>query len=233
MPRSALLLALPVLLLSSCEFDNTQPGPMRDDPVSVDLANAERANVQFNMGAGELVLRGGASKLLEGHFEYNGDRAKPLVRADEVGSHATVTVREPDHPHFSGKEHYLWNLQLNDKVLLDLSVNCGAGQDRLDLGDLNLRNVEVHMGAGQVNLNLEGHPTRDYDVNISGGVGQATVHLPEGVGVRAEAHGGIGEIHVTGLQKRGDHWENDLYDNAKVNVRLRVNGGIGQIRIIG
>jgi len=38
---------------------------------------------------------------------------------------------------------------------------------------------------------------------------------------------------VSGLEKRGDHYENDLYDKAKVNLRLKVEGGIGEIRIIG
>ena len=89
------------------------------------------------------------------------------------------------------------------------------------------------MGAGQVELDLRGTPSRDYDVHIAGGVGQATVHLPQGVGIWAEAHGGIGSITVTGLQKRGDHWENDLYDKSSVSVRLRIEGGIGQIQLIG
>jgi hypothetical protein len=80
---------------------------------------------------------------------------------------------------------------------------------------------------------LRGHPTRDYDVEGSGGVGQATVHLPQEVGIRAEAHGGLGSINVTGLEKTGDHYENSLYDKAKVNLRLKVEGGIGQINILG
>jgi hypothetical protein len=112
-----------------------------------------------------------------------------------------------------------------------MAVNCGAGQARLNLGSLQLRTLAVHMGAGQVDLDLRGKPTKDYDVKIDGGVGQATVALPKGVGVWAEAHGGLGSINITGLEKKGDHWENDLYDKAKVNVKLQVNGGIGEIRI--
>ena len=69
------------------------------------------------------------------------------------------------------------------------------------------------------------------DVKISGGVGQANVELPQDVGIWAEAHGGIGSINISGLNKHGDLWENDLYDKAKVNVRLEVQGGIGEIRI--
>jgi hypothetical protein len=221
------------LLLTSCEFDQTPTGPLRDEPVSIDLHDADRANMELNMAAGELKVRGGADKLLEGRFEYNVPAWKPKVSDSMLGSHATVTIQEPENVRPGGNRRYLWDLALNDKVLLDLALNCGAGQARLDLGDLDLRTLNVHMGAGQVDLDLRGHPTRDYDVNISGGVGQATVRLPENVGIRAEAHGGLGSINVTGLQKQGDHYENALYDKAKVNLRLKVEGGIGEIRIVG
>ncbi len=226
--------ALGLLLLTGCEFDHgVVTGPMRDEPVSINLGTAERANVELNMGAGEMTLRGGAQKLLEGRFEYNVPSWKPKVTNSVVGSHAAVTIQEPDSVRPGGNRRYAWDLELNNKVLLDLALNCGAGRARLDLGDLDLRSVDVHMGAGEVDLDLRGHPRRDYDVNISGGVGQATVRLPEGVGIRAEAHGGLGSINVTGLEKRGDYYENSLFDNAKVNIRLKVEGGIGEIRIIG
>ncbi len=227
-------LAASAFLLTGCvEMSQTPTGPLRDDPVSVDLAGAERANVELDIGAGELTVGAGAQKLLEGTFEYNVAEWRPKVRTSTSGSHATVTIQQPEHVRLGGNQHYSWDLKLNDKVLIDLALNCGAGQAKLHLGDLNLRSVNVHIGVGQVDLDLQGQPTRDYEVNISGGVGEARVHLPAGVGIRAEAHGGIGSIDVSGLEKHGDHYENSLYDNAKVNVRLKVDGGIGQIRIIG
>jgi hypothetical protein len=228
-----LALAVGVLTLAACQFDHERAGPLQEEPVSVDLGNTERANVELNMGAGEMNVRSGANKLLEGKFEYNVSGWKPELHTSNIGSHATITIRQPEHVHVGGSTRYLWDLHLSNRVLLDLALQCGAGKAQLDLGDLELRSVDVHMGAGQVDLDLRGKPSRDYDVNISGGVGQATVHLPQDVGVMAEAHGGLGSITVTGLQKRGDYWQNDLYDTAKVNVRLKVEGGIGEIRIIG
>ncbi len=227
-------LAASLFLLTGCvELSHTPTGPLREEPVSVDLAGAQRADVELDLGAGELAVHGGAQKLVEGTFEYNVPDWKPMMHTSSNGSHATVTIKQPDHVRLGGNQRYAWNLALNNKVLFDLTLNCGAGQARLNLGDLDLRSVNVHIGVGQVDLDLEGHPTRDYEVNISGGIGQATVHLPQDVGIRAEAHGGIGSINVSGLEKRGDHYENSLYDNAKVNVRLKVDGGIGEIRIIG
>jgi hypothetical protein len=51
------------------------------------------------------------------------------------------------------------------------------------------------------------------------------------VGIRAEAHGGLGSIDVRGLTKHDGYYSNDLYGNAKVNIVLKVEGGIGEIRI--
>ncbi len=226
------VLSLAVLSLTSCQFENTPAGPTRETSIHIDKGNAERANVDLNMAAGEMNVRGGAAKLIEGRFEFNVPAWEPKVDSSNNGLHTRVRISQPNDAHLGGNRHYVWDLQLNDQVLLDLNVSCGAGQAKLNLGELSLRNVEVHMGAGQVDLDLRGKPARDYQVEISGGVGQASVRLPEDVGIWAEAHGGLGSITVTGLDKKDNHWENNLYDKAKVNVHLKVEGGIGEIRII-
>jgi hypothetical protein len=219
--------------LSGCDFDPVVTGPERNDPVHLDGGTAERANVELDMGAGQLNIGGGAAKMLDGTFTYNVDSWKPVVSSSINGNHATVTIKQPNGARGGGKTKYVWDLNLNDHILTDLTINCGAGQAQLTLGTLLLRNLEVHMGAGQVKLDLSGEPTHDYEVKIEGGVGQAEIRLPKDAGVWAEAHGGIGSVNVTGLQKHGDHWENDLYNKAKVTVKLEVNGGVGEIRITG
>ncbi len=221
-----------LLATAACQFDSTPEGPTRQSSIHIDRGSAERANVDLNMAAGEMILRGGAAKLVEGRFEFNVPSWEPKVDSSNDGSQTTIRISQPENAHLSGHRHYLWDLQLSDRVLLNLNINCGAGQAKLSLGDLDLRNVEVHMGAGQVDVDLRGKPTHDYNVEVSGGVGQATVHLPENAGVWAEAHGGLGSITVTGLDKKDNHWENSLYEKGKVNVHLKVEGGIGEIRII-
>src|SRR5437870_2012476 len=103
-----------LLLLSGCEFDHTATGPLRDEPVSVERGQVERANIEFDMGAGEMTLRSGADKLLEGHFEYNVPSWKPQVRTSINGSHATITIKQPAHGHTGGNRRYLWDLTLNN-----------------------------------------------------------------------------------------------------------------------
>jgi hypothetical protein len=233
-PAWALIVLCGALLATiACNISTEREGPIRTQPVSIDLGNTERTNIELDMGTGELTLNGGATNLVEGSIEYNVPDWKPEIRTSTVGLSKAVTIKQPEHHGVVGRAHNVWNLQVNNGVLVDVAVNCGAGQARLNLGDLQLRSVNMNIGAGQVEMDLRGHPRRDYDVSISGGIGQATVYLPQGVGIWAEAHGGIGHIDIEGLRKTGDHWENDLYDNGKVNLRLKVKGGIGEIRIVG
>ncbi len=227
-------MAAGTLVLTGCVFDRVATGPTKTDKISLNLDNAQSASVEFDIAAGELNVRGGTSKLVDGRVEYNVPRWEPEVTDENTGQTARVVIKQPEHGSGGGggntRNH--WDFAINDKVQLDFRLSCGAGEARLELGDLNLEKVNVQMGAGQVNLDLEGHPTRSYSVNIQGGVGQAVVRLPRNVGIRAEAHGGLGSIEVEGLAKHGDYYSNDLYGNSKVNVLLQVEGGIGEIRII-
>ncbi|MFN7543338.1 MAG: hypothetical protein ACK5TN_11160, partial [Acidobacteriota bacterium] len=71
----------------------------------------------------------------------------------------------------------------------------------------------------------------DYEILVQGGVGECEVMLPKSAGLRAEAMGGLGEVNVEGLEKKGGYWESAEFDGAKVKVRLKVQGGIGRIGI--
>lgn len=228
--------ALALLLAATGCVENgtySGTGETKYEPVSVPLGSASQANIKLDMGAGELIVRGGAQDLVNGNLSYTAPGWKPGVHTSNDGTHTTVEIGEPEGVHFGPHMHYRWDLQINDQPRVDLEVNCGAGKARLELGSLTLQNVRVNMGAGQVDLDLRGRPAQDYDVHVSGGVGQATVWLPRDVGIRADAHGMLGSIDVVGLEKNGDHYENALYDHSKVNLHITVDGAIGQIRLIG
>ena len=115
---------------------------------------------------------------------------------------------------------------------MDVVTHLGAGNAELNVGDLNLRGVEVHMGVGNLNMDLRGDPKRDYNVEIHGGVGNASVRLPSGVGIVADAKGGIGNIEAKGLEKRNGRWVNAKHEDAKVTIHLDIRGGVGNITLL-
>lgn len=218
------------ILLAGCMVDREPLGPTQYDSRSIERDNSEEVTVRLEMGAGNLKVGTGTSKLAQAYFTYNVPSWKPIVDY----SAGNLTIRQPGQTHSHlGNTKYEWDIRLGRQIPLNLRVNFGAGEGQLDLGSLDLRSVEVHMGVGKMNVDLRGDPQHDYSVNINGGVGEATVHLPVKAGVYATARGGIGEISVRGMQKMGDHWVNEAYDTAKVKVRVDVNGGIGRIELIG
>jgi uncharacterized protein DUF2154 len=208
-------------------------GPSRTEPRSVELDKSEMVHVELKMGAGELNVRGGSPKLMEADFHYNRPSLKPNVRYDSSGFRGHLVVEQPSHGPHGNNSDYRWDVRLNDEKPIDLQVDFGAGEGRLDVGSLTLRSLEVHMGVGQLRVDLRGTPKNDYNVSVHGGVGEATIYLPSGVGVIADAKGGIGGVNARGLEKRDDRYVNEEYGHAKTTIRLDVRGGIGAINLIG
>ena len=234
--KRALLASLAVALafsLAGCVIDfNHSTGPDQHETQSIELDKAEMVRVEIKLGAGELTVDGGASKLMDGDFTYNIPSWKPSVKYTSSGFRGTLRIEQPGGSHGGSHVNYKWNVRLNDKVPMDISAEFGAGEARMNLGSLDLRSVRVNMGVGEVRVDLRGKPARDYTVEINGGVGQATVYLPHDVGVIAKAAGGIGNISVRGLEKHGGQYINPAHENAPVTIHLDVHGGVGEINLI-
>lgn len=223
------VLSLVALAAGACNhFDNDEPA--QTETRTVELDRSESVSVELKMGAGELNVGGGASGLMDGTFTFTSPSLKPEV-VYTSGSTGRLLIEQPSGIQL-GKSHYRWDVRLNNRKPIDLLLNFGAGQGHLEIGSLDLRSVDVQMGVGELKLDLRGTPEHDYRVNVRGGIGQATIYLPQGVGIAAEAKGGIGSIKARGLDKRDGLYVNDAYGHAKTTVRLDIHGGIGEINLV-
>ncbi len=213
----------------------SSPGETTHQSNTIELSKAkgvERVRVNLELHAGELHVDGGAKELMQSDFTFNVASWKPEVRFDRSGFRSTLSVKQGGGSATMGDTKNEWRLHLNNDVPIDFSLQCGAGENRLNLGELDLRDVQVHIGAGRVELDLRGRqPKHDYSVSIHGGVGEAVVHLPSNTGVVATASGGLGEIEVNGLEKQGDEWRTGASGKGKSTIHLDIHGGIGKITI--
>jgi len=221
-----------MLLAPACYVSTDGAGIVERDSRSVDLKGAKSVQLQIDMGAGELIMRGGAAQLMDADFRYRARDGKPEVQYDVSGARGTLTVRQPSHHTLGNNDKNQWELRLNEDVPLDIRVKMGAGEGRLDLGNTALRSLDVEIGAGEMKVDLTGHPHGDIDVRVHGGVGEATVRLPKRARLDVEAHGGIGEITARGMVKEGDRWVNVPSGEPDATIHVNVNGGIGQINLI-
>jgi hypothetical protein len=206
-------------------------GPLLHVIKAIELDKAEMVRVEMRMGAGELNMEGGSPRLLDADFTFGSPEQEPVVRYEDGTFRRRLTIAEASVHRFGSSGRYEWKLRLNNEVPLDVVTHLGAGNADMNLGSLNLRGIEVHMGVGNLDMDLRGNPKRDYDVEIHGGVGNATVRLPSGVGIVANARGGIGNIDAEGLEKHNGRWVNAQHEDAKVTIHLDIHGGIGNITL--
>ncbi len=215
-------------LLGGCGFGSVATGETRNETVSFDMDDSKSVRAQIRMGSGQLRVKSGTPKLMEGKFAYNVAEWKPVVDYKS----GELTVSQPNSSGSFGNTVNNWDLTLNSEVPLEISANLGAGEANLELGRMNLSRVDMNIGAGEVEMDLRGEPKRSYAVEIRGGVGETVVYLPKDTGITATATKGIGDISVEGLENRDGVWINPERVGAPVTIRLDVKGGVGEIRLV-
>src|SRR5512139_3689167 len=140
---------LAALLLASCSSDDVRVGELRTESKSVELGDAKSVRVRMVLGAGDLVVTGGAKKLLEADFTYNVAKLKPEVEFTD----GTLVVQHPDVRGYRTLKDITdfrneWDLKFNDEVPIDLRVVMGAGNGNLQLTGMSLTGLDVTLGAG-------------------------------------------------------------------------------------
>lgn len=207
-------------------------GEMVEDSQTVELGRAKTAEVKLDIGVGELKIQGGARELMEAYFSYNIEHWKPEIDYRILRDQGVLTVRQGASRGMTlGRKRNIWDISLNDDVPLDLNIDFGVGEGKLDLTGLTLKSLDIDMGIGELVLDLSGERKNSFDVILDGGIGSATIYLPEHIGVRARIDGGIGSVDASGFKKRGEIYTNDAFGKTDVSIDIDVDAGIGSIEL--
>lgn len=212
--------------IASC----VQVGDLQEETRTVQLGEADMARIDLDMGAGEFRVQGGAEELFEGIFTYNVEKWKPKVEYRIFGKKGHLTVSQGSTkgiPAGHGKNH--WDIYLNEDVPIELVIDFGAGEGKLDLRGMDLILVEINMGVGDLTVDLSGDHEKNLDVEIDGGVGSATVYLPRDIGVRVSVDKGIGSVDARNFKKQGSFYSNSAYGKTDITINVEIDAGIGSI----
>jgi hypothetical protein len=208
-------------------------GELQSKSQSIALDNAPSEYVDLNIAAGELIVSGGASQLLDAKFTYNVAELEPQVAysggklsvhtpALSTGVEALWNLKDYRHK---------WDLRLNDNVPMKMSVETGAASADLKLGSLALKQLELERGVGPVVIDLTGNWNDDLDAKIGGGLGGLTLRLPRSTCVRVDVEGGLGRTVSQDLTKNGSTFVNAACGKSKVTLHIDVSGGAGNVTL--
>ena len=224
---------LAALLLASCvSSDDVRVGELRTESKSVEQGDASSVRVKMVLGAGDLVVTGGAEKLLEADFTYNVAKLKPEVEY----TNGTLIVQHPDVRGYRTLQDIRdfrneWDLRLNNDVPMNLSLDMGAGTSDLQLAGLSLTGLDILLGAGKSTVDLSGGWTRDLDLTINTGAANITLRLPKDVGARVQIEAGPHTIEASGLTQAGNVYTNAAFGVSDVTLQITIQAGIGQINL--
>jgi hypothetical protein len=199
----------------------------------VEKQGADSVTAKIDMPAGELTIDGGGTQLLDAGFDYTDDMEKPSVSYTVNGKIGRLDISQHERRgiHLGGS-HENWNLKFGDTPM-ELEIQMGAGEGHLNFQRIDLSRLRVEAGVGNFIVDLTGERKRNLTADIQGGVGNATIHLPNNVGVQVHASGGIGNIDRRGnWRTEGDGYVNDAYGKSPVTIRLNAEGGVGNITLI-
>ena len=222
-----LLVVVSAVWMAACGMPGVA-GPVVNEHHAVDRGAATAAKVEIDMTAGDLDVKSGAAKLFEGDFAFNVPALKPDIQYAVTGTTGALKVSQGST---SGNYENKWQLTLDEKTPVDLTIALGAGDVRLELGRLNLQRLAVRLGAGDLEVDLRGTPAKSYSVTVQAGAGDTTVLLPASVGIFASTSGLIGDSNISGLEKREGRWVNPRAEGSAVTIDVQVQHAIGDLRI--
>jgi hypothetical protein len=111
-------------------------------------------------------------------------------------------------------------------------IEVGAAEfEAQGLGNLNCAAYKVQGGVGDVTLDFNGAWRVDADVEIDMGLGQLTLRVPRGLGVKVQKKGFLASFDSEGLVKRGNMYYSENWDKAGNRVSFDIDAAFGSIRI--
>ncbi|AMO33894.1 toast rack family protein [Lysinibacillus sp. fkY74-1] len=223
------VLGTSVFVLSGCF--SFLPSKMQEETILVEKDKAKTLEVAIDLGVGEMNLTGGAKEWVEGKADYNIKKLAPQVNYDVSGDTGEVEIKHKGSTKLGiSNIKNTWDIQLNDDIPMDLTVETGASLANLDLQGLQLEKLDIEAGVGDLTVNLGGDWKKSFNASIETGVGQTTVIVPSKVGVKLTTEKGIGSSNIEGLISKGKGvYVNEAYDKADVVLEIKSEIGLGDI----
>jgi hypothetical protein len=202
------------------------------------LDGATEARLTLQHGAGRLEVRAGSDPTLLYSGLFAGGVQRQVARS---GHRLDATLRPPERNwaewmwpgNWGGGAGLNWQVSVGPGVPLNLTVEGGASENRLDLADLRVTDLAIKTGASSTDVTLPaqaGH-TR---ARIESGAAEVKVRVPAGVAARIRGVVGVGELNVDQQRfpRHDGGYESEDFAAAANRVELEVQAGAASVSVM-
>ncbi len=206
-----------------------------DQDVTVLLDGAKEASVRLEYGAGSVSIKGSSkpSELLAGKFSAM--KLSTKKNGDKLTARLSTSVEQSINGMFPwnwSRSNRSWSFALNPNVPMDLRLESGASDTRIDLSETKVTKLVIETGASSTFVTLP-RAAGYTKASISGGAASFDIRVPEGVAARIRVESGLGSVSVD--QKRfprsGNHYESPNYEAAANKVELKMEVGVSSVTV--
>lgn len=208
--------------------------PVESVASNVPLEGAVEAEIEFNHGAGRLIVDSTAQQgdLLSGRFTGG-----VTANVDRSGSSVKVALHTPtdlvfEGPLMNGGHGYEWKVGVTPTIPVKIHVHTGASESKLDLSNLKASDVVLETGASSSEVVLPANAGYT-KVKIESGVSSVKVTIPQGVAASIKVDSGLAgiDIDTTRFVKSGKKYISADYATAVNKIDLDVETGVGSVEI--
>lgn len=214
----------------------TRLAPVQDfdtQEYALPLEGASSAKIIMKHGAGVIQVSSLESKgdLLKGSFSGG---VHPFVSRE--GDHIKVSLKSgvdfmQVFPRFSGGQGLDWNVAINKKTKVDLKMETGASDNRLDLTDLQVGELRLDTGASSTEMDLP-KAAGFTKIKVNSGAASLLVRVPKKVAAKIFVQGLVSkDIDQNRFPRQGKYFQSPDYDDAANKVEIRVESGVGSLEV--
>lgn len=208
-------------------------GSSGGETFSIDLQGAARVDLDFDHGAGTVVLTGGAPT---GVAITGLQAAGKDVSSHLSGDCLTVDLNAgPTFIPFLGPDGGEWRFQVTQEVPVNLKVDAGASSLDFDFTNVRLAFLGVDTGASTLKVKLPANAGHTL-VDVESGAATIEMVVPEGVAARIRCEQGVSSMNID--EKRfpraasmSNLYQSPDYDSTANQVEISLEGGANSVKI--
>ncbi|HEY43916.1 MAG TPA: hypothetical protein G4O11_08040 [Anaerolineae bacterium] len=211
--------------------------PVEVEQVTLPLEGAERAKIRIKYGAGRLRIGAGvgSTELIDGSFSGGLDH-----HSRQEGDTLVLDMRLPDYgfpnvilPWNLGRwAGFEWTFGLNGEIPLELDVDTGASEARLDLENLKVTDLRLDTGASSTEITLPAKAGFT-KVEIDAGAASVKLRVPSGVAARIKTEVALVGVTIdkNRFPREGGVYLSPDYDTAENKADIDIDVGAGSISV--
>jgi hypothetical protein len=188
--------------------------------ISRQIRDSAEQRVSIEYGAGRLDIRPTSDRVLYSmQLRYDEENGRPVHRYDAEQRAVTLGISDLSlgiGRHIGNKNGGELRLAFSRAVPLDLRLDLGATQAKMDLGGLSLTNLQLESGASEATVDFSApNPVRLRELRVNlGAAGFEATNLANANTPSVRVNGGVGGVDLD----FGGRWAQDISLDASITL---------------